>query len=82
MSPDPYIPPPTKETFIAVNVREDATREEIVRAIDEALKTIDNPYFQYATPQYMNCLRAGSGKDLPPINSGKGLQIMVRHEGP
>ena len=83
MSPSEVpVPGPSRESFIAVNVREGASRKEILAAIEKALETIDDPYFQYATPNHMNWLRAGSGKDSEPISRGKGLQIMVRHEGP
>lgn len=76
------IPRPTKETLLVVNVKAGATREDIAKAIGEALQTIDfDPFFQYATPKHMDWLRSGAGKG-PDIPLGKGLQIMVRHEGP
>jgi hypothetical protein len=80
MSPSD-VPGPTVEPFIAVNVPADATREEIADAIRDALREIPDAYFQYATPKYLHWLQSGSGKgDNIPL--GKGLQIMVRHEGP
>lgn len=80
MSPS-NVPGATKETLLVVNVEAGATKAQIAIAIGEALKTFDDPFFQYATPNHMNWLRAGSGNgsDIP---LGKGLQIMVRHEGP
>jgi hypothetical protein len=80
MSPS-NVPGPTRESFIAVNVPAGADTTTILEAIRVALEQFPDPYFQYATPDYMDWLRGGSGKgsDIP---LGKGLQIMVRHEGP
>lgn len=80
MSP-PNVPDPSVERFIAVNVPAGANIDQIVDAIRKALEMFPDPYFQYATPGYMDWLRSGSGKG-PDIPLGKGVQIMVKHEGP
>lgn len=81
MSPNDVPGPPTKESFIVVNVPAEANTDTIIDAIREALGQFPDPYFQYATPDYMDWLQSGAGKGTN-IPLGKGLQIMVRHEGP
>src|ERR1700710_816901 len=41
------IPAPSTESFLVVNVCPGATKEQIVEAVDEALKAIEIPFFQY-----------------------------------
>lgn len=78
------IPEPSAEPFLMINVCPGATREQIVAAVDEALRTIDNPFFQYDAPivhQARSAKLAESGVESDPIPRGKALMMLVRQEG-
>lgn len=79
-----YIPPPSKEPFLMINVREGASIEEIVAAVDVALRTVENPFFQYDTPLVAEARerdRDIHGLQSPSIPIGKALNICLRQEG-
>lgn len=74
------VPAPSTEPFLVINVCPGATREQIVVAVDEALKTIDNPFFRYPakeTDAHKYMQRSDPAK-MPPCTA---LMMLVRQEG-
>jgi hypothetical protein len=70
------------DRFLVINVRERPTREQVIEAVDEALRTIDIPFFQYTTPGKDRVRKA----DAPQTDSGTmppctALLMLVRQEG-
>jgi hypothetical protein len=73
--PEVTISSVSKEPFLAIKVQKGASLEDIVDAVEDALRTVENPFFQLSTPAE----NEQEGGFIPP---GKGLAMYVRYEGP
>jgi len=78
-SEDLKIPAPSMERFLMINVCKGATQAQIVAAVEEALKTIENPFLQLSTPS------KGKDPEISALSSGmrpgQVLQMFVKQEG-
>ena len=70
----------SKETFLAIKVRKGASLEEIVAAVEDALRTVENPFFQLDTPAESEQDTSDQGTGFIPC--GKGLAMFLKYEGP
>ena len=73
-------PSVSKETFLAIKVQKGASLEDIVDAVEDALRTVEDPFFQLATPAQSAQEAADQGTGFIPC--GKALAMYVRYEGP
>jgi hypothetical protein len=69
----------SKETFLQIKVRKGASLEEIVGAVEDALRTVENPFFQLYTPAESE---HGTPDQEGFIPCGKALSMTVKYEGP
>jgi hypothetical protein len=78
-----YVPPPSKETFLMINVHEGASTEEIGEAVKKALRMYENPFFPYDTPLVAEARarERGDKKQSNSLPAGQALMMMVRTEG-
>jgi hypothetical protein len=53
------------ERFLVVNVDAGATQSEIIKAVENALRTSDIPYFPNITPAQLQCLNANQQQTDP-----------------
>jgi hypothetical protein len=84
VNPDPSeataAPPFSKETFLAIKVQKGASLEDIVDAVEDALRTVEDPFFQLATPPQSG--QEAADQETGFIPCGKALAMYVRYEGP
>lgn len=83
VNPDPSVataPSFSKETFLAIKVQKGASLEDIVDAVEDALRTVEDPFFQLATSAQSGQEAADQGTGFIPC--GKALAMYVRYEGP
>lgn len=78
-----YIPPPSTEPLLVINVKEGANTDDIVAAVDAALRAINDPFFPYDTPLVADARARNRGgtyerKSMVP---GEALMMLVRQEG-